>query len=66
MKFYVHPFDIALEHSDEEYLDDDETEPPYPSYGSNRCLEEQAKIQKEREHRKKAFQSSSRILPGVC
>jgi hypothetical protein len=66
MRFYVHPFKITSEHSDEEYLDHDETEPPYPSYGSDRCPEEQAKIQKEREHRKEVFRWSSRILSGVC
>jgi hypothetical protein len=64
--FCVLPFKTASEDSEEEYLDDDKIEPPYPSYRFDRYLEEQAKIRMTRERNREVLQWSSEIPSHFC
>lgn len=45
IKYFVYPFKTADDISDDEYEDNDEIDPPYPSYRFDRYLAEQGRRQ---------------------
>jgi len=65
--FHVYPFKTASDESDDEFEfeDDDEIEPPYPTYRFDRFLAKQGKIQMMHERNKEVALWSAGIVPGV-
>ncbi|KIM44258.1 hypothetical protein M413DRAFT_443277 [Hebeloma cylindrosporum] len=66
IKYFIHPFNTAADIADDEYMyeDDDETEPPYPSYRFDRYLAEQGRRQMALERHEEMVQWSSGIPHG--
>jgi hypothetical protein len=64
IKYFVYPFKTADDISDDEYEDNDETDPPYPSYRFDRYLAEQGRRQMALERHEEMIQWSSGIPPS--
>ncbi|KIM41748.1 hypothetical protein M413DRAFT_27333 [Hebeloma cylindrosporum] len=64
IKYFVYPFKTADEISEDEYEDNDETEPPYPSYRFDRYLAEQGRRQMALQRHEEVVRWSSGIPPG--
>ena len=61
IKYFVYPFKTADEISEEEYEDDEDTDPPYPSYRFDRYLAEQGRRQMALERHEEMVQWASRV-----
>jgi len=66
INFFVYPFKTASDDSDEEYMDNDDIEPPYPSYHFDRYLEEQGRRQMALDRYKEVLQWTSGIPSSIC
>jgi len=65
IKYFVYPFKTAADISDDEYEDNDEIDPPYPSYRFDRYLAEQGRRQMVLERHEEVVQWSSGIPSGI-
>jgi hypothetical protein len=65
--FYVYPFKTTSDESDDEFEfeDNDEIEPPYPTYRFDRFMAEQGKKQMIHERNQEVALWSAGIVPGV-
>lgn len=65
IKFFVHPFKTSSDDSDDEYTDNDEMQPPCPSYRFDQFLAEQGKRQMAIERHEEVAQWSFGIPSDI-
>ena len=63
--FFVYPFKTADDESDDEFEDDVNVEPPYPSYRFDRFMEQQLEKHREQERFKEVAQWASEVASEV-
>jgi hypothetical protein len=64
--FFVYPFKTADDDSEGEFEhNDDDDEPPWPTYHIDRFMAEQWEKHREQEHREEMAQWSSGVVSGV-
>jgi hypothetical protein len=65
IKFFIYPFKTADDESDEIYTDNDDLEPPYPSYPFDRFLAERGRQQMALERADEVMRWSSEVVSGI-
>ena len=63
--FFVYPFKTADDESGDEFEDDANDEPPYPSYRLDRFMAQQWEKHQEQEHFKEVAQWASEVASEV-
>ena len=65
INFFVYPFRTTDDESDDEFEDDINDEPPYPSYRFDRLMAQQWEKHREQEHFKEVAQWASEVTSEV-